>query len=78
VEITDPAFDFAAVIADTGDPAILFGPPQKSPIEGIWIIPLLGRLPPEGLRAGPVRLNFRTPDGAFQITRQIVENTPAT
>ena len=77
VEVTDPAFDFTEVIADTEDPAILFGSPQKSPIEGVWTIPLLGRLPPEGLRAGPVRFNFRTPDGAFQITRQIVEISPA-
>jgi DsbC/DsbD-like thiol-disulfide interchange protein len=73
---TVPSYDFSGMIADTGIPSILFAPPQKSQIEGLWTFALLGRLPPEGLRGLMVRLSFRTPDGPFEIIRQITTDEP--
>ena len=37
VRLDDPDFDFSSMIAATNDPSIIFGPPQKSQIEGIVI-----------------------------------------
>jgi DsbC/DsbD-like thiol-disulfide interchange protein len=62
--------DPASLIADAGDPAILFGAPQKSPDGRIVTLPLLGG-DSAGLEGRPVQLIFLTPMGAYQVTRTI-------
>ncbi len=44
----DPSIDPQSVIADVGDPAILFETPQKSPDGDLWTLKPLGGSGPEG------------------------------
>jgi DsbC/DsbD-like thiol-disulfide interchange protein len=62
--------DPASLIADAGDPAILFGAPQKSPDGRVVTLPLLGG-DSAGLEGRPVQLIFLTPMGAYEVTRTI-------
>lgn len=67
----DPAIDPESLIADTGDPAILFTAPQKSPDGAIWTLELLGGGDMTELLGKRVRLTFTTPLGAFSELRTV-------
>jgi DsbC/DsbD-like thiol-disulfide interchange protein len=67
----DPAIDPQSVIADVGDPAILFETPQKSPDGASWTLKLLGGAAGKGLEGRPVQLTFMTATGPYAVTRQI-------
>jgi len=67
----DPAIEPESVIADVGDPAILFETPQKSPDGTLWTLKLLGGAAGKGLEGRPVQLTFMTAMGPYVVTRQI-------
>lgn len=67
----DPAIDPQSLIADFGDPAILFQTPQKSPDGALWTLKLLGGAGGKGLEGRTIRLTFMTPAGPYVVTRQI-------
>jgi len=67
----DPAIDPNSVIADVGDPAILFSAPQKSPDGAIWTLPLAGGESAAGLAGRVLRLTFMTQRGPYFVDRTI-------
>ena len=73
ISVTNPdaAIDPASVIADVGDPAILFETPQKSPDGTLWTLKLLGGAAGKGLEGRPVQLTFMTATGPYMVTREI-------
>jgi DsbC/DsbD-like thiol-disulfide interchange protein len=74
VAIGDPEVDGASIIADLGDPAILFGTPQKSPDGRTVLLPLLGSSSGAALEGKPVRLTFMTGMGPFETERRIANS----
>ena len=66
----DPSVDPNSLIADVGDPAILFETPQKSPDGTLWTLKLLGGAA-AGLEGRAVQLTFMTPAGPYAVSRQI-------
>ncbi len=72
----DPSIDPQSLIADAGDPGVLFGAPQKSPDGALWTLPLLGAGGTAGLEGRSLQLLFTTPRGAFMTTRAIGAATP--
>lgn len=71
VAAIDPAIDPASLIADVGDPAILFSAPQKSPDGPSWVLTLLGGAGVEGLAGRDLELTFMTRHGPYAVTRPI-------
>ncbi len=67
----DPAIDPQSLIADVGDPAILFAAPQKSPDGASWALKLLGETGAGGLAGRSLQLTFMTPRGPYAVTRTI-------
>lgn len=67
----DGSIDPDSLIADLGNPAVLFGAPQKSPDENLWKVPLLGGAEGAGLAGRTVQLTFLTPDGPYSVSRTI-------
>jgi DsbC/DsbD-like thiol-disulfide interchange protein len=67
----DPAVDPASVIADVGDPRVLFGAPQKSPDGRTLILKLLEESVAQGLEGRPVSLTFKTASGPYAVSRQL-------
>lgn len=67
----DPAIDPASVIADVGDPSILFAAPQKSPEGGAWLLKRLGDTGAPGLEGRSVQLTFRTRSGPYAAFQKI-------
>ncbi len=67
----DPMIDLASLIVDTGDPAVLFGAPKKSPDGQLIEIPLLGNGDLKGLTGRQIQITFMTALGAYAVTRQI-------
>ena len=67
----DPAVDPRSLIADVGDPAILFAAPQKSPEGGTWLLKLLGGSAAPGLEGRTVQLTFRTAMGPYAVSQKI-------
>ena len=67
----DMAIDPASVIADIGDPAVLFSAPQKSPDGTSWLLNLLGEAGADGLAGRTVQLTFMTRLGPYVVTRPI-------
>ena len=65
----DGSIDPESVIADLGDPAVLFGAPQKSPDGNLWEVPLLGGAEGAGLAGRTVQLTFLTPEGPYSVSR---------
>lgn len=59
-----------SVIAAAGDPAVLFGAPQKSPDNGIVILPLLGGNE-ESLVGQRIDIIYMTPAGPYWVERKI-------
>ena len=72
----DPSVDPASVIADVGDPAILFETPQKSPDETIWTLKPLGGGVRKGLEGSSVQLTFVTSKGPYAVTQVIAPSQP--
>ena len=68
--------DHFIVIADVGDPAILFETPQKSPDRNLWTLKPLGGAAKKGLEGSSVQLTFLTPDGPYAVTREIAPSQP--
>lgn len=71
-----PSVDPSSVIADVGDPAILFKTPQKSPDNGLWTLKPLGNAAREELDGRPVQLTFLTADGPYAVTRMVAPSQP--
>lgn len=67
----DPSIDPGSVIADVGDPSILFDTPQKSPDGAAWTLRLLGGAGARGLEGRTVQLTFMTPSGPYAVARKI-------
>jgi DsbC/DsbD-like thiol-disulfide interchange protein len=65
------SIDPATLIADAGDPGLLFGAPQKSPDGTIWTLPLLGGVNGMGLQGRPNQLTFMTADGPYVVSRAV-------
>jgi DsbC/DsbD-like thiol-disulfide interchange protein len=63
----DPSIDPGSLIADVGDPAILFETPQKSPDNGAWTVKLLGGAAATGLEGRGIQLTFMTPSGPYAV-----------
>ena len=72
----DASIDPASVIADVGDPAILFETPQKSPDGAIWTLKPLGGGDRKGLEGSSVQLTFETPGGPYAVTYPIAPSQP--
>jgi len=71
----DPSIDPNSLIADVGDPAILFETPQKSPDGTLWTLKLLGGAAAKGLEGRAVQLTFMTPAGPYAVSRLIAAAT---
>jgi DsbC/DsbD-like thiol-disulfide interchange protein len=67
----DDDIDPASIIADVGDPAVLFAAPQKSPDGNVWSLKLLGEIGAGGLAGRSVELTFMTRRGPYAVTRRI-------
>jgi DsbC/DsbD-like thiol-disulfide interchange protein len=67
----DPAIDPNSLIADVGDPAILFSAPQKSPDNGAWTLKFLGGSDTQSLEGRTVQLTFRTRLGPYAVFQKI-------
>jgi DsbC/DsbD-like thiol-disulfide interchange protein len=67
----DPMIDPASIIADVGDPSILFSAPQKSADGVSWILKIPGSSVAAGLAGKTVQLLFTTRLGPFLVSRQI-------
>jgi DsbC/DsbD-like thiol-disulfide interchange protein len=72
----DPSIDPASIIADVGDPAILFETPQKSPDGSVWTLKPLGGEVRKGLEGSSVQLTFETPMGPYAVTQVIAPSQP--
>ncbi len=70
VTIHSSDIDPASVIAATADPGVLFGAPQKSPDNGIVILPLLGG-GEQTLVGQPIEITYMTPSGPYWVEREI-------
>lgn len=67
----DASIDPGSLIADVGDPELIFETPQKSPDGSLWTLKLLGGAGANKLEGRIVQLTFMTPDGAYTVSRQI-------
>ena len=78
VVLQDPDIDPASVIAATADPGVLFGAPQKSPDNGLVILPLLGG-DEQTLVGQQIEITYMTPAGPYRVEREIAAagSTPA-
>jgi DsbC/DsbD-like thiol-disulfide interchange protein len=71
-----PSIDPLSLIADAGDPAQLFGTPQKSPDGAVWTLQLLGGGNIGALVGQQLRLTYMTDTGPYSSTREISPATP--
>ena len=67
----DPTIDPTSLIADVGDPAILFETPQKSPDSTVWTLKLLGGAAATGLEGRGIQLTFMTPSGPYVFSGKV-------
>ena len=72
----DPSIAPESLIADLGDPTILFETPQKSPDRDLWTLKPLGGAARKGLEGSSVQLTFLTPDGPYAVSRTIAPSQP--
>ncbi len=72
----DASIDPASIIADVGDPSILFETPQKSPDGAIWTLKPLGGGVRKGLEGSSVQLTFETSKGPYAVTHLIAPSQP--
>jgi len=71
----DPSIDPNSLIADVGDPAILFETPQKSPDGNLWTAKLLGGAATTGLEGRGIQLTFMTPSGPYTVDGRIAASS---
>ncbi len=71
-----PSIDPASVIADVGDPAVLFESPQKSQDGALWTLKPLGGVAEKGLEGSSVQLTFETPNGPYAVTYAVAPSQP--
>lgn len=67
----DASIDPSTIIADIGDPSLVFETPQKSPEGSLWTLRLLGGAGGKKLEGRSVQLTFMTPNGPYAVTRDI-------
>lgn len=72
----DPSIDPASIIADVGDPSVLFETPQKSPDGALWTLKPLGGGGDKELEGSSVQLTFETADGPYAVTHMIAPSQP--
>jgi DsbC/DsbD-like thiol-disulfide interchange protein len=72
----DPSIDPDSVIADVGDPAVLFETPEKSPDGNLWTLKPLGGGQGKELEGSSVQLTFETPMGLYAVTHVIAPSQP--
>jgi DsbC/DsbD-like thiol-disulfide interchange protein len=72
----EASIDPASIIADVGDPALLFETPQKSPDGAVWTLKPLGGGARKGLEGSSVQLTFETPAGPYAVTYVIAPSQP--
>ena len=72
----DASIEPASIIADVGDPSILFESPQKSPDGALWTLKPLGGAATKGLEGSSVQLTFTTPMGPYAVTRTVAPSQP--
>jgi len=71
VTVLEPGLDIETLIVDTGNPADLFGVPQKSPTAGVILFKLLGRGREDGLHGQPVHFTFELGGAVYELDGQI-------
>lgn len=75
IHAPDPSIDPDSLIADIGDPSVIFSAPQKSPDGTLWTLRPLGSVAPR-LEGTSVQLLFVTPNGPYQVTRTLNTSAP--
>lgn len=73
---TDDAVAPESVIADVGDPAILFQTPKKSPDGRLLTLKPLGQADGRALEGTSVQLTFLTPMGPYAVSRVVAPSQP--
>lgn len=71
ISVLDPSVDPQTLIADVGDPSIIFETPQKSPEGSLWSVKLLGGAGGKKLEGRSVQLTFMTSNGPYAVSREI-------
>lgn len=71
VELEDPRFDPASMIAEIAGANLLFGEPEMAPDGASLVFPLLGRFEAGDIGDAQARFTFDTPDGPFEILRPL-------
>jgi hypothetical protein len=71
VALIDTSIDPHSLIASTPDPAVIFGPPQKSPEPDLIFLPLLGNDAQKRFKGGSVQLTFMTDRGPYEVSREV-------
>ncbi len=67
VRLSDPQIDFSSMILSTQNSSIVFGPPQKSQIEGIISFPKLGKNGDDELHEQSYIISFMSSLGPYEI-----------
>lgn len=75
LEGPDPSIVPDSIIADLGDPALVFEAPQKSRDGTVWTMRPRGT-PAKGLEGHPIQLTFMTPNGPYTVTRTVAPFAP--
>lgn len=75
VRVDTARLDPATLITDASAAGYVFGAPQKSPETDVVLFALLGGSEPVALEGRAVTFVFMTPDGPYQVTREIVVST---
>lgn len=68
---TDPSLDPDSFIADVGDPAVVFGTPQKGPDGRSVFLPLLASSAGSVAEGKPLHITFMTDRGPYEVIRRI-------
>jgi DsbC/DsbD-like thiol-disulfide interchange protein len=71
VQIDETIIDSTTMIATINDTYIMFGAPQKSQIEDIFVFSVLGEVGRQELIGQDVTLVFMSSDGPYEITRPL-------
>ena len=71
VWLNDPGLDLQSLIAATESGEPLFGAPQKSPQDGLVLLPILSKTENSAVEGQEVQLTFMTDRGAFELRRHI-------
>ncbi|HHG90582.1 MAG TPA: hypothetical protein ENJ90_08910 [Devosia sp.] len=72
VRLSSPDVDFSSMILSTQNPSIVFGPPQKSQIEGVVSFPKLGESGDDELYELSYIISFMSALGPYEIRQDAV------